>query len=273
MKTGLILPNILSPVNTADVLKDVAQMAEQAGFDSIWTSDHVLMPREFPQYGNGSEALITLAYLAGVTARVELGTGILLLPMRNPLVVAKQVATLDDFAGGRTILGVGVGWNEAEFQFLNADFKQRGKRMDEYIDILRTLWTEEAPEHTGTFSFSNVTFEPKPKRQPPIYIGGNSEAAIQRAARLGDGWLPNGPRETLAAEVAQLRALAGAREVTVAMAMRVDMREGSQAVLDMLMEQKQAGLEYPTIRFVHEDRASLIARIEQFVRDVLPHLV
>src|SRR5690606_22879711 len=104
-----------SPVSDAHTLREVALLADESGFASIWAADHVLMPDEHPHYGSGTEILVTLAYLAAITSRVELGTGVLLLPMRNPLVVAKQFATLDHFSGGRTILGVGVGWNEDEY--------------------------------------------------------------------------------------------------------------------------------------------------------------
>ncbi len=274
MRVGLILPNILSPVNTPDVLKETALLAENGGFDSIWASDHVLMPREHARYGNGSEILITLAYLAGITQRVELGTGILLLPMRNPLVVAKQFATLDDLSGGRTLFGIGVGWNKDEYTFLNADFHQRGKLTEEYLDIIHKLWTQDDPQHTGTYNFADVLFNPKPKRLPPLYIGGESDAAIRRAAARGDAWQPNGPKDDLAERVALLRELteANGRGVTVSMAMRLDMREGAAAALDTIMGQVAMGLEYPTIRFWHDDRPSLIRQIEQFIADVLPQL-
>jgi probable F420-dependent oxidoreductase len=272
MKTGLILPNILSPVNDDETLTTTARLAEDSGFDSIWASDHVLTPREHEQYGNAADIVVTLSYMAAITKRVELGTSVLLLPMRNPLVVAKQFATLDVFSGGRTILGVGVGWLEEEFRFMNAEFNLRGKRMDEYIEILRKLWTEDDPIHEGTYSFKGVIFNPKPTRIPPIYIGGESDAAIKRAARVGDGWMPNGPRDNLRERVGYLRDLAGERDVTIAMSMRLDMREGSQAALDKIMGQVEQGLQYATIRFWHDSRTALIAQIEQFAGDVLPSL-
>jgi probable F420-dependent oxidoreductase len=272
MKTGLILPNILSPVNDAETLTTTARLAEDSGFDSIWASDHVLTPREHERYGNAADIIVTLSYMAAITKRMELGTSVLLLPMRNPLVVAKQFATLDVFSGGRTILGVGVGWLKDEFRFMNADFGQRGKRMDEYIEILQKLWTEEDPVHDGTHRFGGVSFNPKPTRNPPIYIGGESDAAIKRAARVGDGWMPNGPRDNLRERVGYLRDLAGERDVTIGMSMRLDMREGSQAALDKIMGQVEQGLQYATIRFWHDSRTALIAQIEQFAGDVLPSL-
>lgn len=272
MRVGLILPNILSPVHDGETLKAAATLAEDAGFTSIWASDHVLMPKQHERYGSGTEIMVTLAYLAALTSRIELGTGILLLPLRNPLVVAKQFATLDDLAGGRTIFGIGVGWNKDEYEYLNADFHKRGRLADEYIDIVYKLWTEDDPSHNGTHTFSDVLFNPKPRRIPPLYIGGESEAAIRRAATKGDGWQPNGPMLDLAGKVELLRELAGDRQVTVSMAMKLDMRKGGAAVLDTLMPQIEAGLEYPTIRFWHETRAELIEAIETFAADVLPEL-
>lgn len=274
MRVGLILPNILSPVNDAATLKTIALMAEDSGFDSVWASDHILMPRQHERYGSGNEVLITLAYLAAITERITLGTGILLLPLRNPLVVAKQFATLDNLANGRTILGIGVGWCKEEFAFLNADFHQRGKHTDEYIAILRKLWTEDDPQHDGTYQFSGVVFNPKPKRMPPIYIGGMSDAAIRRAAAVGDGWQPNFPVPgyDMKGKIALLRKWAGERSVTVSMAMRLDMREGVFKAQDTIMSQVEIGLEYPTIRFWHETRSDLMNQIEQFASVVLPEL-
>jgi len=272
MRTGLILPNILSPVNDRDTIVAAAQLAEDAGFDSIWACDHVLMPAENAAYGSGTEILVTLAYLAGITRRVELGTGILLLPLRNPLVVAKQFATLDAFSDGRTLFGIGVGWNKPEYTFLNADFHRRGKLADEYIDIVYKLWTEDDPNHDGTHTFDNVLFAPKPARRPPLYIGGASDAAIKRAARVGDAWQPNGPIDNLDERVALLREYAGEREVEVSMAIRVDMREGASAVVDMLMAQQAMGLTYPTFRFWHETQADLLAQIDAFAQQVLPQI-
>jgi probable F420-dependent oxidoreductase len=274
MRAGVILPNILSPVNDAETLKVVARLAEDAGYDSIWACDHVLMPREHERYGSGSEIIVTLAYLAALTQRVELGTGILILPLRNPLVVAKQFATLDDLAGGRTLFGIGVGWNEKEYGFLNADFRRRGKLADEYVDIIYKLWRDDDPRHTGAYTFAGVTFAPRPRRIPPLYIGGESEAALRRAARTGDAWQPNGPMPPaeLRAKVQRLRELAGSRPVTVSMALRLDMRAGAQAALDTIMGQVEAGLEYPTMRFWHQTRSDLAGQIEAFARDVLPEL-
>ena len=272
MKVGLILPNILSPVNDAETLVTAAKMAEDAGFDSIWAADHVLMPAQHRQYGNGLEILMTLAYLAAQTRRIELGTAILLLPMRNPLLVARQFATLDVLSGGRTIFGVGVGWNADEFGFMNADFSRRGALVDEYIDIVYKLWTDDRPAHEGSYRFSDVIAEPRPTRLPLLYIGGSSDAAIRRAATRGDGWLPNGPKPDLDIHVARLRELADGRDVTIGMTMRLDMRNGAQDALDTIKAQIAMGLQHVAIRFIHETRDELYAQIERFTLDVLPVL-
>lgn len=274
MRVGVMLPNILSPVHDPETLQAVARLSEDSGFDSIWVSDHIIMPSQYERYGSGSEALITLAYLAALTERVELGISVLILPMRNPLVAAKQIASLDVLAGGRTILGVGVGWCKEEFDFLNADFHQRGDLTDEYLEIMWKLWTEESPQHDGTYTFSDVLFNPKPARVPPLYIGGTSDSAIRRAAAIGDGWQPIYPISNYdyRAKAVLLRELAGERPVTMSAYMKLNMHEGSQKVLDTLMELSEIGLEYPVLVFDHETRTELTQQIEQFAADILPEV-
>ena len=273
MKFGLVLPNFRSPVNTREGISAAATAGEAAGFDSIWASDHVLMPREHAAYGNVTEALITLAFLAGMTSRVKLGTSVLVLPMRNPIITAKQFASLDYLAGGRLIAGVGVGWCEGEYRFLNADFKRRGKLMDEYIAILRELWTADNPQHSGTYAFSDAVFIPKTIHTPPIWIGGESNAAVRRAAAIGDGWQPNDRGlDEFAAKVADLRRYSAGRAVTVSIRTRVQMQDGAQAIIDRLKRYQEAGLEYPVISFPHETLDDLTAQINAFGRDVMPAL-
>jgi probable F420-dependent oxidoreductase len=144
------------------------------------------------------EPLTVLTYLAGVTRRIRLGTGVLVLPYRNPVLLAKTVASLDVLSGGRTVLGVGVGWMAEEFRALGLDtFEQRGAVTDESIRLLRELWTRDEPRFAGRyFQVEDIRFAPKPiqKPHPPIWIGGHSPAALRRAALLGDGWHPIGLR-------------------------------------------------------------------------------
>ncbi|MBI2000285.1 MAG: LLM class F420-dependent oxidoreductase [candidate division NC10 bacterium] len=219
---------------TRETLARVSCAAEECGFDSIWVTDHIVIPSRigsvYPYEATGTfdvpaneyylEPLTVLAYLAGVTHRIRLGTGVLVIPYRNPIVLAKTVASLDVLAGGRLILGVGVGWMEEEFRALGLDtFGQRGAVTDEAIRLLRELWTRDEPQFAGRFfRVEDIRFYPKPvqKPHPPIWIGGHTPAALRRAALLGDGWHPIGLRppvglhpEEYAQAVATLRRLAG----------------------------------------------------------------
>ncbi|MDT7891577.1 MAG: TIGR03619 family F420-dependent LLM class oxidoreductase [Thermoproteota archaeon] len=173
-------------------INKIAEEAEKLEYDSIWVSDHIITPvYQGKTYGYIYESLITLSYLAAKTENLKLGTSILVLPLREPVLVAKQLATLDQLSNGRLIVGLGAGWLKEEFDFLKKDFKERGKKMDEYIIFMKKLWSE------GTIKQKNEKeieyyFEPKPlqKGGPRILIGGNSKRAIIRAVKLGDGWNP-----------------------------------------------------------------------------------
>ncbi len=186
----------------ADGVGRMAVAAEQLGYDSVWVADHVVIPNdltideahkaanEFTQKQN-ADALISLAYVAGMTKRVRLGTAVMVLPLRNPLLAAKMLATLDVLSGGRAILGTGVGWLAEEFERLQApDYKKRGKVTDEWINIMRACWTGKNPSFKGEhYSFGPIHFSPQPAKPIPIWVGGNSDAALRRAGTLGDGWL------------------------------------------------------------------------------------
>jgi len=178
-------------------LAAIAQGAEELGFRSVWATDHLLVPTEnYRPYGRLLEALTLLSFLATKTKEVRLGTSVLIVPMRNPVEVAKQVATIDVLSGGRALLAVGAGWLEKEFRFLNANFAQRGAFLDESIRLVRALWSQERINFQGKFfNIADGVFEPKPVQGggPPIWVGGNSRSAMRRAARLGDGWHPVGP--------------------------------------------------------------------------------
>jgi probable F420-dependent oxidoreductase len=184
----------------------MARRLEAAGFDSVWVSDHVVMTedtsRSFYPFGDdGSpgwdvtmpwyDALIVLAQAAAVTDRVELGTAVLVLPQRHPVVLAKQVASLDALAGGRVALGVGAGWFREEFEALGVDFDSRGRRFSEWLDLLRRCW-QGRPDGVDGQHYrlpDGVILEPTPARRVPLLIGGVSAIALRRAATQGDGWL------------------------------------------------------------------------------------
>jgi probable F420-dependent oxidoreductase len=186
---------------------ELVQAAEEAGFESAWTVEHVVIPRgyqsAYPYTSDGRlpggegnflipDPQIWMAYVAARTSRIRLATGILILPQHNPLICAKQVATLDHMSGGRVILGIGVGWLKEEFEALGVPFAERGARTEEYIEALRALWTMDLPRYEGRFvRFKDAYMRPKPANGTvPIVIGGHSKAAARRAGRMADGFFP-----------------------------------------------------------------------------------
>lgn len=185
----------------------LCRVAEAAGFDSVVAVDHVVFPDKYsstyPYSATGRlpggpsgmlpDPLIWMAAMAAVTTRLRFMTGVIILPLRNPLVLAKQVATLDHMSGGRVELGIGVGWLKEEFEALGVPFEKRGKRSDEYIAAMRALWANDGASFQGEFvNFHEVTCSPKPvAKNVPIVIGGHSEAAAKRAGRLGNGFFPS----------------------------------------------------------------------------------
>ncbi len=206
MKFGLRYCNTGAFVDPARAV-ELVQAAEAAGFDSAWTVEHTVIPHGYQsQYpyspsgrlpgGDGDfdlpDPLIWMAYVAAATTRIKLATGVIILPQHNPVITAKQVATLDHMSGGRVILGVGVGWLKEEFDALGSPFAERGARTDEYIRVMRELWSADSPTFEGRFfSFKGAYMRPKPvHRSVPIVIGGHSTFAAKRAGRLGDGFFP-----------------------------------------------------------------------------------
>lgn len=206
MKIGLMFANS-GPFSSPILLGHLARTAEQFGFESIWTVEHVVIPVGFKtpypysrdgKFPGGEEVpipdpLLPLAYAAALTTKLRLATGVVILPQRHPLYLAKELATLDVLSNGRAILGVGSGWLKEEFESLGVDFHTRGARTDEAIQAMRALWREsDSSFHGEHFNFGPVKSFPKPvqKGGVPIYIGGHSPAAARRAARFGDGFFP-----------------------------------------------------------------------------------
>ena len=194
MKLGVCVPNY-GETSTPDAIQRIAVEAEQMGFDSVWCTDHLLMPRNSgTPYERIFESITTLGYLAGVTSKVRLGFSSLITAMRNPAVVAKQLATIDNLSNGRVMLATSAGWNEKEFSNIGSNFHNRGRRLNESIRMIRALWNGETSFASKTLNlhFEDVVFEPRPvQKHIPIWIAGNSKAAMKRAVRLGDGWHPN----------------------------------------------------------------------------------
>jgi len=195
MRFGLFGVNVGSCADP-DLQHRVAVAAETAGFESVWTGEHVAMPIHdnpvpAPPETPFLDSIVSLTRIAAVTERLRLGTGILVLPHHNPVVLAKALASLDVVSGGRLIAGFAGGYVEAEFEALGIDFRRRGAITDDSLAAIRTLWTEAVPAYAGRFArFGDIRFEPKPAQRPhpPIVIGGQAPAALARAARLGDGW-------------------------------------------------------------------------------------
>jgi probable F420-dependent oxidoreductase len=188
---GVILPNYGAGAS-ADRIRSVAETAEELGFDSVWATEHIIVgPEAANTYGRVYDPLVTLGWIAGWTERIGLGTSILILPLHNPIGLAKQIATLQELSAGRVTLGVGMGWHRDEFDFMGVPFEGRGRRGDEAIQLMRRLWNGERDFEGKYWSFHDATMEPHLARQPEIWVGGSSERAIRRALELGDVWHPS----------------------------------------------------------------------------------
>lgn len=193
MKFGIVIP--LHRDVDALVNLELATRAEMLGFDSIWISDHVVLPTRYQNRFSKVlyDPFVLLASIAAKTKEILLGTSVIIAPYRNAIVVAKMVSTIDVLSDGRVIFGLGPGWMEEEFDLLGIPFNERGARTDECIKVFKELWQKDEPRFEGEFcSFSNIKFYPKPIQEPhpPIWIGGISKKAIARAVELGDGWHP-----------------------------------------------------------------------------------
>ena len=191
MHFGVTLPNYGRDSNPAGIRR-VAELAEELGFDSVWTTEHIIVgPEGVDPYGRVYDPLVTLGWIAGWTKRIGLGTSIVLVPLHNAMHLAKEVATLQELSGGRFTLGVGMGWHKDEFDFMGVPFEGRGRRADEAIRLMRALWNGERDFKGEVWSFHDATSEPHPSPIPEIWVGGASERAIRRAIELGDAWHPS----------------------------------------------------------------------------------
>ena len=192
MKLGICIPHYGRPIEVERMLA-VARQAEESGLDSVLVTDHVIVPRDVDVIYRKDmlDPMAVLPWLAGVTERVALGTSVVILPYRSPIPLAKLLASVDVLSGGRLIVGAAIGWMEGEFSALNVPFNERVSRSEEALTLMRALWTQGRPEvETARHRLSGVQVSPMPlqKPRPPIWIGGGSEGAFRRVARLGDGW-------------------------------------------------------------------------------------
>lgn len=289
MKFGVHLPQ-WGPLATRDAVLAVVEAIEGCGLDSAWVADHVVYPsagaERYPYSTDGTpfrpkdgflEAFATLALAAAATTRIALGTSALVLPMREPLLTAKGVATLDVLSGGRVILAVGGGWWREEFDALGAPFHRRAQRLDESIQIMRALWSRGSADHQGeVFSFDELACEPRPLQPggPPIWIAGAGAAARRRAARLGDGWHPIGLRaEQLRAgcsEIDQIARAAGRDPDEIGLSTVMGVSCDPARAGERLVELARAGVRHVVLIVRGDSIRERCAAIEQLASEVVP---
>jgi len=299
MRFGIQLPTF-GPTAARSAIEECARRCEDLGYDSIWANDHVLVPRRLdPPYGRILECLTTLALAGAITHRVKLGTSILVLPQREPVLTAKQLATLDVLSEGRVICGVGAGYVDDEFEFLGASPRHKGARLESYLGVMRALWSEGEIQCEGEWEkLNDGVFGPRPVHGAdlPIWIAGNSERAIQRAARLGDAWHPAGisPAQ-IEGGIARLRTQDGKRRVRVALKVRAGLTEVCQRpdgqrspsevdhpyellgtveeVRDELRAFQRLGVDYVVMFMFHSSPQELYQSLALFAGQVMPEFV
>jgi probable F420-dependent oxidoreductase len=296
MRIGVTIPNVHETLAERTTIEAVGRMADDLGFDSVWCNDHLAMPAT--QDGPGTqpayaaaygedrgqhiyEPLIVLAYLAAVTQRVMLGTSVYLLALRNPLLAARQVVSLDRLSEGRLVLGVGVGWLEHEFAAVGVPYRERGRRTDEAIAVLKAACGPDGGE-----------FLPKPVQRPhpPLWIGGRSDAAVRRAARTGDAWHPSHLTvDELRRRIPELheeceRAGRSPDDVTVATRRKL-VRDPSPdagpervlqgdagAIAATVAELKQVGVAHLIVELPGSSERELLENLDWFGREALPEI-
>ena len=286
MKLGLMFVNS-GPLSSPDLLAHLAVTAERCGFESIWSVEHVVIPANYqspyPYSKTGKipggedvailDPLLPLSYAAAVTKTLRLGTGVIILPQRHPLYLAKEMATLDVLSKGRAILGIGSGWLKEEFDALGLDFHTRGARTDESIGAMRALWREAAASFHGRhFDFTGVKSFPKPVQKDgvPIVVGGHSTAAARRAGRLGDGFFPAiGDPEKLKELFSLMRAEA---EKAGRNADRIELSCMGRAKLDSLKALQDVGISRVVIPPPGFDAETIARGLEKIADEVIAKL-
>lgn len=286
MKFGIVFANTGYGA-TPEGAAALGPIAEEAGFESLWTVEHVIVPAgyesQYPYSPTGKmpgnednpipDPLIWLTWVAANTRTIKLATGILILPQRNPIVLSKEVATLDVLSGGRAILGVGIGWLKEEFDAIGVDFADRGPITEEYMDALRVLWRDEEPTFKGQWtSFERAKMYPKPVQAGgvPLHVGGHSKAAAQRAGRLGDGFFPaRGSLEELTAlfEVARSAAREAGRDPST-----IEMTCGGAMDVDGVKRFADAGVDRIVIPAFGRDAESYRQMLGGFGENVISKL-
>lgn len=290
MDFGVHLPQV-GPLAGREGVLAVARKAEELGFHSLWVSDHVVIPRgmttPYPGRPDGRfpvppempflEPLATLLFAAAATERIRLGTSVLVITVRNPVLTAKQLATLDVLSGGRLILGAGAGWLAEEFQALDMPFGKLGPRMNEYLEVIRRCWTEDDPSFEGRFyRLGNVGFYPKPLQRPHprIWVGGWAQGALRRAARYGDAWHAGGPPSLLGQLFARVKEMArqyGRDPERLILSVRADdglTRRDPQEQIELLRAYRQVGASHVLLAFPARTLEAMLEGMERFAREV-----
>jgi probable F420-dependent oxidoreductase len=273
---------------------EASALAEQLEFESVWAGEHVVHPdytSRYPYTSDGKlpqppltdvpDPLVWLSYVAGVTTRIRLATGVVVLPQRNPVILAKQVATLDVLSRGRTLLGVGVGWMREESDAIGAPFDQRAARMEEFIAAMRALWREDEPTYAGEHvRFTGARCHPKPvhERRVPIIVGGSGGAAARRAGRLGDGYYPIAPTvDRLAEQIAIMGSSARESgrdpddiEITTMSFALVGEDPVTPAVLDSFRQMEELGVRRIVVpRLLDGSLSQVRASLERFAEQLI----
>jgi probable F420-dependent oxidoreductase len=269
MRLGIHLPHIGQKAGPA-AIRDAATQAETLGFADVWVSEHIIVPKDrmYPPSAIFWDPVLTLTWAAAHTRRVGLGTSVLVLPMRHPVPLAKELATLQNLSGGRLILGAGVGWLEDEFAALGVPFRERGQRMDEGIAMMRAVWTDDPVSFaakTIPAVIDDMRILPKPEKPIPIWIGGTSEPALKRALRL-DGW--HGSRATpeqAAPIVARLRGERPNADFAISLRYGWDGRD-ADALRARLHGYEAVGVEHVLVEPAARELADWLAAVEHIAR-------
>ncbi|HEY6418268.1 MAG TPA: LLM class F420-dependent oxidoreductase [Candidatus Binataceae bacterium] len=266
-------------------LAAVARKAEELGFESLWIPEHIVLPVKYaspyPYSSSGRmpappetplhDPMLALAFVAGITSKIRLATGIFVLPIRNPIATAKAVASLDVLSGGRFIFGIGIGWLAEEFAAVGMNFQDRALRTREYVALMKELWSKEDPVYAGkTVHIEGVRFMPKPiqKPHPPLVFGGHTEPSLKRAARLGDGWY--GIAESLDETrhvIARLREHERALGRNTSLELTVSPRLGGPLTVDQVKQLGEMGVE--RILYGGGPAREQIAAMEKFRDEVM----
>jgi probable F420-dependent oxidoreductase len=301
MELGVSVPHI-GPLASPAFVVEFCRQAEAAGFSALWVADHLAIPREMESeytltrrpavieseglratMGANLEMVSTLAVAAAVTTKIRLATGVAVLPLRNPILNARQLASVDLYSGGRLVLGVGVGWLQEEADAIGMPWDRRGARAEEHIAVLRSIWTaggEDASFEGDFYGFPPIDPRPQPGRSIPVIIGGHSQIALGRAARIGDGWLASGMSpDRLTEALESLRALCERHErdfadlwIACSVPVRLDAKGRSPAVLETLRRYEALGVDHVSVAVRGATEQHTFDELRRWSDEVVTHL-